>query len=334
MPALEQLSTPGRLDELSPAVRAAWSTHLVEEMIGPFAARFEQFYDPTVESTPDGLKPSEIIWSAFPARLTVEAGPGVQRWQIADSSREQQDEYCEWSVERNAQGQITRVTFTTEVREYWQHMGQRDPEKLLDLYRELVDPQISEGDLFVADAYNFQNARNVSTEGRLAHLVQTDNNLGAAVDLAARATILRHRPDGSPVTTAQELVSCAGLGNQFRNSDPQIAAGVNDAAAAGAEITLADPLGLYIDGLIPGSIETPDGEDPAAFWTIERGTPDHTLRASYSVPAERGYTVSDIKVAGLPIVFGAQLADQVCVRLAAFAKPGDHEPVRRPCGEA
>jgi hypothetical protein len=82
------------------------------------------------------------------------------------------------------------------------------------------------------------------------HLAQANNTLGAAVDLAAKATILRER-DGEPVTNQQVLVDCARLGNPFRNSDPQIAAAINNIAASGAEITLQDPPGLYIHGFSP-----------------------------------------------------------------------------------
>jgi hypothetical protein len=76
---------------------------------------------------------------------------------------------------------------------------------------------------------------------------------------------------------------------------------------------------------------TPDGDDPAAFWTIERGDADHALRARYEVPPGRGYTVGDITIEGRPIRFGAQLADRVAVRVRAVAKPGPHQPQRVSC---
>jgi hypothetical protein len=64
-------------------------------------------------------------------------------------------------------------------------------------------------------------------------------------------------------------------------------------------------MGLYIDGLLIGGMATPDGEDPATFRTIERGTAEHTVRASYAVPADRGYRVGDITADGRHIQFGA-----------------------------
>ena len=161
--------------------------------------------------------------------------------------------------------------------------------------------------------------------------MQTTNNLIAAIVLAAQATVLRHDAQGEPVTSAMALVRCGRLGEPRRNSDPQIAAAVNDAAATGAEISLQDPFGLYIDRLLVGGLARPDGGDPAEFWTIERGTPEHTLRASYAVPPGHGFRVGDMTADGRPIEFGAQLADRVRVRLTAVVRPAGHLPERQPC---
>ncbi len=51
-----------------------------------------------------------------------------------------------------------------------------------------------------------------------------------------------------------------------------------------------------------------------AFQSEER-----IVRASYEVPEELGFSVSDIRIGGRPIEFGAQLADLVQVRLTAVA---------------
>ncbi|HMJ35210.1 MAG TPA: hypothetical protein VK501_14965 [Baekduia sp.] len=331
MPPLQRFSTPGNLREPTQADEDAWSK-AVKAIIDQFATdEFPQFYDPTETETPHTATIAHIAWTAFPARLLPEATSEEQRWAQADGSRDEQDEYCEWSVERRDDGAIIRVTFTSEVREYWEHIASRDPDRIVELYRELVDASLTREDLFVDGRYVFDNEHNVLTEGRLAHLVQPNNNLGAAVDLAAKATILREK-NGGPVTSKQALVQCAQLGNEFRNSDPQIAAAVNDAARSGNEITLGDPPGLYLDGISTAGMVTPDGTDPATFWTVERGDPGHTVRASFSVPEALGYVVGDINLGGRAIRFGAQLADRVSVRLDAVVKPADHQPTPRPCG--
>ena len=340
MAILDRFDTPGRLDELSDDDRRAWHV-TVDGMFDPFTTgRFPQFYNPTVEDAPDGLPPRPIVWSAFPAFVQQQVGPGPQRWRRADSRRDVQDEYCEWSVERGDDGKITRITFTTEVPEYWDHVAEKDPDHLLELYHQFVDPSVELDHLF-DDEEKYVGGReddprnqwNTSTEGRLAHLVQGNNTLGAAIALVAAATILRVREDGTLVTDRQELVVCGGLGNQFRNSDPQIAEIVNGAARSGNKVTLLDPIGLYLDGLQSAGMETPDGADAAEFWHVERGTPGHAVRASFAVPEDRGYVVGDIKVNGVSITFGAQVADEVRVRIGAVVKPGDHQPRRLGCGE-
>jgi hypothetical protein len=333
MAILDGFDTPGRLDELSKDHRLAWSTE-VARMFDRFTTRdFPQFYNPTVENTPAGLPPAAIAWPAFPAVVLREEGPGAARWDRADSSRSVQDEYCEWSVQRGDDGKITRITFTSEVPEYWEHVAENDPDLLLELYHQFVDPRVERDDLFDGGEYVRDNRWNTSTEGRLAHLVQETNTLGAAITLVAEATILREREDGTPVTDRQELIVCGRLGNPFRNSDPQIAEIVNDAATFGDEITLLDPVGLYLDGLQSAGMETPDGADAAEFWQVERGASDHAVRASFAVPEERDYVVGDIKIDGRPISRGAQVADKVRVRIGAVVKPEEHHPVRRRCGE-
>jgi hypothetical protein len=342
MAILSQFDTPGLLDELSKDHRFAWSDKvdgMMAGMIDKFTGQpFPQFYNPTVEDTPAGLRPAQIVWSAFPAQVRQAQGRGAARWDRADSSRGVQGEYCEWSVERGDDGKITRITFTTEVPEYWEHVAQKDRDLLLELYHQFVDPRVELDDLF-DDGGEYVGGReddpsnqwNRSTEGRLAHLVQGSNKLKAAIDLVARATILRMRQNGTPVTDRQELVRCAKLGEPLRNSDPQIAKIVNDAAALGDEVTLLDPVGLYLDEFQSAGIESPDSADAAEFWQVERGAPGHAVRASFAVPESRGYVVGDIKVNGLHITRGAQVADNVSVRIDAVVKPGDHQPVRRLC---
>jgi hypothetical protein len=332
MAILDRFDTPGRLAEFSEDHRLAWS-RMVAEMFDQFTGQFPQFYDPTVEDTPSDLTPATIAWPAFPARVQREEGAGAARWDRPDSSRDEQDEYCEWSVERGEDGKITRITFTTEVPEYWEHVAQNDPDLLLEMYHQFVDPRVERRDLFDGGKYVRRNLWNCSAKGRLAHFVQRSNTLEAAIQLVAEATILRERDDGKPVTDRQELVVCGGLGNPFRNSDPQIAEIVNRAASSGSEITVLDPVGLYLDGLLSAGIETPDGADAAEFWQVERGAPGHAVRASFAVPEERDYVVGDIKVNGHLITRGAQVADEVPIRIGAVVKPGEHQPLRRRCGE-
>ncbi len=334
MALLDQFSTPAGLTELSQAGRGRWSATVAQIFRSlTQGGDYPQFYDPTATDSGADAALKTVRWPAYPATLLLDATSERQRWGQADSSRSLQDEYCEWSVDRDADGRIRRVVFTSEVPEYWEHLFDADPDLLTTLYSELYGRDVSLDEVKRADGrYWRDNPLNRSTEGGIAHLIQGSNNLNAAVILAATATILRRNTAGEPVSNQQELVRCGQLGEPNRNSDPQIAAAVNDLCAQGAQITLEDPPGLYIDGLLTAEMQTPDGSDPASFWTVERGTPERTLRASYEVPGDLGFIVGDIEIAGRPIEFGAQLADNVQIKLTAVAVAfGSHSPEREPC---
>jgi hypothetical protein len=290
------------------------------------------FYNPLVVDTPDDSPIHRITWPAAPGRLLSTRLGAESRWKRADSDRNEQDEYCEWSVLRDANGDILRVTFTSEVPDYYDHLFDTDKELLLELYSQLVGQRVSidalsdEHGQFVKE-----NEFNTSTEGPIVHLMQRSNNLRAAVSLAVEATILREK-DGKLVKHPQTLVLCGNMGDETRHSDPQIASAVNSLAASGFEVTFTDPPGLYLDRLTTTGMQTPDNEDAQIFWNVERGDPDHAVRAFFEIPAERGYSVSDITILGRRIEFGAQLAERVHVRIEAMSKPSNNPPMTpEPC---
>jgi hypothetical protein len=334
MALLERFSPPGSLGELSEAGRAAWSERLADlfdQLAGP---ALPHFFNP-LEDDNEGADadPAEhaVAWPAFPGTLLSPGGADEQRWGQADSSRDEQDEYCEWGVERSGDD-IARVTFTTETPDYFDQLMRSDPELLLQLYGELAGvAPTSVDELKGADGeLDPRNDFNRPASGGIVHLSQVSNTLVAAVVLVAQATVLREK-DGERVTEKKALVRCGGLGEPLRNSDPQIASAVNQLVASGHELSLADPAGLYIQEFIAAGITTPDGADAAEFWQVTRGEKGHALRARFEVPAERGYSVSDIEIDGRPIEFGAQLADRVRVRVVALAQPSEVEPVPQPC---
>lgn len=331
MSVLARFDTPAKLRDVASADRRKhWSTRLSGDF-APLVGAFGQFYDPTQSDTPAGSQVEPVEWAASPNKLRQTHPVAADRWRVADSLRAEQDEYCEWAVVK-AGGKITRITFTTEVPEYYEFLAQHAPDQLLELYRQLVSPQVTLKDLIVSGKYqriNRWNPRKPS-HGRIVHLTQENNTLEAALALAAAATVQREH-NGAPVTTKEALAQCSGLGDPFRNSDPQIAAVINGAAGTGTSITFQDPIGLYIDRLVTSGMTTPDGADPASFWTVERGGPGHAVRASFSVPKQHGYTVSDVKIAGRPIRFGAQVADRVRIRISAVVRPGNARPRRQPC---
>jgi hypothetical protein len=137
------------------------------------------------------------------------------------------------------------------------------------------------------------------------HLIQGANNLGAEIELAAAATVLRSR-SGTLLTDETDLIECGRYGEPERFSDPHIGAEVNALARLKAHITLANPVGLCIAGLTVTGWQTPDGSNPLDYWTVLRGTKEKAVRAEYTVPKSKGFTVGDItiKLTGLATRLG------------------------------
>lgn len=328
---LTRFAVPGNIVEISEQALDAWSA-VVSLIFDEVVALNPRLYNPTLVDTPSDHETLDVTWPASPGTLLGKRIGPERRWAAADGARDLQDEYCEWSVLRSSDGRVERVTFTSETSGYYDHLLDVDEGLLVDLYSEAVGRVVDPAEIKDANGfYKPDNPLNVRTDGTIVHLSQGNNTLGAAVRLAGDATVLREDDKGRPVVHPQTLVNCGGLGVATRHSDPRIASAVNNLVAKGFEITLADPPGLYLDRLTTTGMETPDGADAAAFWTIERGDADHVVRARFEVPEDRGYKVGDITIGGRRIEFGAQLADRVQVRLTAVAKPGAPAPARQPC---
>jgi hypothetical protein len=60
----------------------------------------------------------------------------------------QQDEYLEWHAERDGQGRLVALTFTAEPPDYWTALAAISKAKVVELYRTLVSPAVTEADLF------------------------------------------------------------------------------------------------------------------------------------------------------------------------------------------
>jgi hypothetical protein len=334
MALLKRFSPPANLSELPDASRETWS-EVVHVDVAGFAEVHPHFFDPMGTETITDAALAEVAWLAFPATLLHGAPSDAARWAAADASRDRQDEYCEWSVARDAAGNLTAVTFTTETPEYYGHLAIVEPDLLAELYAGFMGRTVKPEELQDADGnYDPRNPLNTSTEGRIAHLSQGTNTLGAAIRLAAEATDLYVEADGSPVINQQRLVVCGGLGEPLRNSDPQIASAVNNLSTGGAEITLADPLGLYIHDFLFGDVGAPGGLEPQELWHVERGDDGFAVRARFELPPESGFRTSDVKVGGVPLTFGAQLADRVRVKIRVIAQPSEVERSIKTCRRA
>lgn len=323
---MSRFDPPGFLDDLSDAQKDQWSQTVSGWLDRARQGRPDrndgprgQFFNALTTPPAPDAQVAVISWNAFPRQVKSTSLSDRQRWRRADADRNLQDEYCEWSVTRDpATRKITRVTLTCEGPEYWEFLATRNPDKVVALYQEFVSPSVKRADLFPHGEYNRLNRFNGGTSEGAMHLIQGANSLSAEIELGAAATIRRVR-DGHELTGAQELILCSRYGEPGRNSDPFIGEQVNALAQHKADITLNNPVGLYFHEFNPVGWVTPDGTDPRTFWTYVRGKNAHFVRAVYEVPAGVGYVVGDIKIAGQPIEFGAQIADFVTIKLEGMA---------------
>lgn len=283
-----------------------------------------QFYHPLKDSVDSKINTKVVSWIGFPRNVTINTSSDEQRWKEAEESRDLQDEYCEWSVEKNSEGKITKVFFTCEGPEYWDFLGKTSPEKVVKLYQEYINPSVKMEDLFINGEYQARNQWNDSQSGAM-HLIQRNNSLYAEIELAGGSSIVRKKQDRI-VTESRELIECGKYGDSERNSDPLIGSEVNKLTRTGLKVSLLDPVGLYLGDFDPQGWEMPDQSDPKSYWKILRGTPDFPVRAVYEIPADKGFVVGDIKINGQSIKYGAQITDFVSIKLIATAQ-GHVDPV-------
>jgi len=327
MAKLALYDPPGGLADLDQAGRQQWNSYISDSIDQAITGRPDhtsdsprgQFFNLTEKETAADAQIATVTWTAFPNQVKVSSVSDHQRWQRADSSRDLQDEYCEWSVKRSAAGKITAVTFTCEGPEYWTTLAESQPKIAVKLYQQYVDPRVSAADLFdSAGKYIPRNRWNSTTTNGAMHLVQAANTLGAEIELAAAATIVREI-GGVELTGEQELIKCSQYGVATRNSDPHIGGSVNGLARRKADIALTNPVGLYLDDVSTAGWSSPDGSDPKLYWSYVRGNQGTPVRAVYEVPANKGFVVGDIQINGQTIDFAAQIADFITIKLSAVA---------------
>ena len=215
------------------------------------------------------------------------------------------DEYCEFSVARNASNKITRIDFCCENPEYFQTLWRISPQKVADVYTNTLNAgapksqwiKVTVADLQLNDpntgnpvidpqtgnpAYNPLNRWNYGTistrgtpdaTGGAMHLTATPNTLQTELGLAAGASVLRTQGGTDP----QAVICCSQYGQNYRNSDPHIGQSVYLTVNAKLNISLVDPPGLYIQMpsfaqyQLPADPNLPKGATAADCWQIIRG---------------------------------------------------------------
>ena len=352
-------SFPGRLQDLSIAAQPAW-TEYVRQVLGevkkaPQSEGNSFFIPPPL--TPDRGK--VVSWDAFPNALDVwydkrakaDAAAEVRVPLMVGFTRKgadtqpvtveyrQQDEYCEWHSEYDGD-RLLRVTFTSDASDYWEFLGNRYLPVAVDLYRFLLGRQdIEEADLqwqddvwipstsspsgwakrFAKGAYNVWNDFN--TRYGAVHTTHPDNTLRKAAMLLAGASVRRKDGRGYAITDADRLICRSGFGDPNRTSDPAVGGFVNAQVRLGREVSVADPVGIYITDLPRAGFTGPGGERVDGLWRSIRGDEDDAmiLRAVFEVPKRYDYVCLD----GTPVTSGAQIARRLRLNSRVRVRPGE-----------
>lgn len=308
------LDAPGKVDDLSSdELRKGWTDEVSSTFKQSVAGVRKSLGRTPWLIAPPGVKEDgerDITWNAYPKQRGGDEA-------AVDKNRGAQDEYCEWAVERNAGGEIVRVVVTTETPDYFTWLAGNDPDRVVQLYKRFVAPDVEWGDLVGPDgSYDPANSRNLNeSNDRIMHMAQVNNYLSAAVTLAAAASIPVVDVHGDPVSDEQQLITCVPFGQKGRHSDPHIGAVVNELVRSVGKVSFANPPGLYIHAIRLNAFETPDDSSMEEWREYERGVDGYRTRVVFRPPPGSPYTLSNLKVDDEPLATGGQIAQQVTVRL-------------------
>ncbi|MGH3693897.1 MAG: hypothetical protein ACRDRX_07900 [Pseudonocardiaceae bacterium] len=258
-----------------------------------------------------------LSWIGFPrATLTVDRRDDrAQGFADAEDAgatgawRPRQFEYFEWYTTRDAAGKVTKVAFSTETPQYFELLAGVDKERVVELYRQHVDPAVQWDELVKADGTYDRHNRWTTIDG-IMHYVNGINELNQAIGLAktgASATFVN--VDDPGLAPARDNFEFRVFDDNA--ADDYIIREVAALGRSGFDITVHEPVGLYIDGWDDTGWTKPDGSPVGDYWRITRGRPGAVLRLEYEVPYEEGFVVGDILIGGRPVLHGGQLAEHM-----------------------
>jgi hypothetical protein len=266
--------------------------------------------DPTVVDA-EVVSVRSLSWIGFPrASLTFDwrdnralAFADAEELSGEAGFRPRQFEYFEWFTTRDTTGKVTKVTFSTETPEYWGKLAEADWRCVEALYQKHVDPSVQWDELTNADG-TYDPANRWTTVDGIMHFVNGINTLSAAIGLA--------KSGAAAVVTEPVAKDNFEICPVSQNAaDDYITREVAALGRSGFDITVHDPVGLYIDGWDDTGWTKPDGTPVGDYWTITRGRPGAVLRLEYEVPPGEGFQVGDIRIGGRPVVHGGQLAEHM-----------------------
>jgi hypothetical protein len=302
MSLVGKFATPGSIQDVpagSPLYERWHAT--IDRLIAPSTSLSGAgaYVDPS-ERDLDVTATRVYTWTGFSRPLLMKHRDDRNAAFAEGEKRATQIEYLEWRVDRDPDGVIVRVTFTTETPEYWKLLAAVDPDRVVELYQELVDPAVRAKDLFGANGkYNPLNRWN-TTDG-IVHYVMPINSMKDLLGVSQEA---------EKTGTALDGYDALPYGRET-GADARINVDLWSINRKGYAVATEDPPGpLMIDWDDSGWTD-PAGDPVGDHWTVVRGKRGAALRVVYEVPAAAGYRVGDIRIGGRPIAFGGQLAEHV-----------------------
>lgn len=325
-----QYSAPGKLQEFDASGSQAWHDYVRKLMRSSASppppsvvvnggSRNQFFVEADSGLDVDAVEKT-VGWTAFPRNVEISTASDEERWKTAESSRQWQEEYCEWSVRRDDNGKIRQIAFTCEDFNYWEHLWDQDQALVLELYRQYISPEVQLSELHDANMkYVPTNKWNRNSVNGAMHMIAGPNTIGAAIELVAAACVIRLNPDGSPKTGDREVTACGKFADPERHSDPSIYGAVNELARAKHFVSMRNAPELAFELISFGGWELPGGRNPNDFWNFTRGADGHFVRGELSVPEAEGFDIGQIRIDGENIRYGAQVADKIRVKVTGIA---------------
>ena len=210
--------------------------------------------------------------------------------------------------------------------------------------RPVIDPSTGQ------PAYNPLNIWNrgtvmSDTGGGAMHLTSTPNTLKIELALAAWVTAQR-RPGNA---NASSFVCDTDFGQIYRNSDPHVAQVANQVVGLGYRVSLANPVGLYLQRpdfrswRLPDDPNLPPGARPDDLYRVVRGSesldgfPDtynFILHGRLEIPEEWkranvSFGLGDVTINGQPLRWGSQVLETFNMALFVTALPAETPAVKR-----
>ncbi len=309
--ALTRFATPEGIDDLPGDSRlaAAW-----QELLGRLAGTRSAVSGPGAYVDPSELPVRDPVarthtWTGFPRPLLVGHRDDRAAAFAAGEDRDAQVEYLEWHTERVG-GVVSRVTFVTETPEYWALLARLAPERVLELYQELVSPEVSRKDLFPWDGTRYEPRNRWNTTHGAVHYVSKINSMFDLLGVSQERAEGRVRDGYDALPYSRRTAADARL-----NLD------IWAASRQRARVATANPPGITILHWDDSGWAKPDGTPVGDYWRVVRGLPGAALRLVYEVPAAEGFRVGDVRVGGRPVTTGGQLAEHVTVAARTVSGP-------------